>query len=283
MSRSRHEPVKKLILLSVSLLILLAACQPAQPATSAPDVGTAVAQTLETLTAAAPTAVPVSGSPVSYHNISFDIPLALNASAVPSTTNDVEFPYINPSNGPMPEHAVFSFTNYPLPRGGKIMVFKAAEYAAYGEPLQETVTALLAGQDAAQPLPDVLVDGHFYAQAKAVNFKNGHGARYLLQSMDAPVPINNQGLFYYYQGITTDGAYFVSATFGVNAVFLAANSDPNFAVPPDGVPFGNGTGFDYNAYLKAVTQKLNDTPAESFAPSPGTLDKIIESLQISTP
>ncbi len=282
MPKPLHARVKKFSLLAVSLLTLLAACQPAQPAASGPSVKTVVAQTLEALTAAAPTPAPVSGSPVSYNNISFHIPLELNASAAPSTTDDVEFPYINPSNGLMPEHAVFSFTNYPLPRGGRIMVFKASEYATYSEMLQSKVTALLSGQDTAQPLPDALVDGHFYAQAKTVSFKNGHGVRYLTQSMDAPVPINNQGLFYYYQGLTTDGAYFVSATFGVKAAFLVADGSPDAVTPPDGVPF-NGPDFNYDTYLKAVTQKLNDTPSESFTPSLGTLDKIIESLQISTP
>lgn len=283
MSKPKHPYGKNFILLAVSLLTLLAACQPAQPATTVPDVGTIVAQTLEALTAATSTPVPANGLPVSYHNTSFIIPLELNASVTPSTGTDVEFPYINPSLGPMPEHSVFSFTNYPLPRGGRIMIFKASEYAAYSQLLQETITALLAGQDTLQPLPDALIHGHFYAQAKAVNFKNGHGVRYLIQNLDSLVPITNEGLFYCYQGITTDGAYFVSATFGVNAGFLVADGNPASVTPPDGVPFGNGTDFDYSAYLSAVTQKLNDTPAESYVPSLLTLDRMIESLQISVP
>jgi hypothetical protein len=225
---------------------------------------------------------------VSYQGISFAIPLELSASASPSTSTDVEFPYIYPGGDPMPEHVVFRFMNYPVhvPLEARIMVFKASEYASYSEILQAAVSALSAGQgqDTLQPLPDALVQGEFYAQSKPIAFKNGHGVRYLTQVLTDVGPINNEGLFYYYQGISADGAYFLSAIFPVNADFLPANGLQDAATPPDGVPFDwQGSNLDYPAYLSAVTQKLNDTPAESYTPSLVTLDRLIESIQVSNP
>jgi hypothetical protein len=225
---------------------------------------------------------------VSYQGISFAIPLELSASASPSTSTDVEFPYIYPGGDPMPEHVVFRFMNYPVhvPLEARIMVFKASEYASYSEILQAAVSALSAGQgqDTLQPLPDALVQGEFYAQSKPIAFKNGHGVRYLTQVLTDVGPINNEGLFYYYQGISTDGAYFVSAIFPVNADFLPANGLQDTATPPDGVPFDwQASNLDYPAYLEAVTQKLNDTSAESYTPSLLTLDRLIESIQVSNP
>ncbi|MBI5963056.1 MAG: hypothetical protein HY863_06245 [Chloroflexi bacterium] len=272
---------QQFIIILVICLLILTACQPAQPPATIANVETVVAQTLQAFTAAAPSPMPASGLPVTYNNISFNIPLELNASAVSSTTNEVEFPFINPSNGPMPEHAAFQFTNYPVQGDARIMVFKASEYAAYGQPLQDAVTALLDGQGTSQPLTDALAQGDFYAQVESVNFKNGHGVRYLMQVIMNIGPVNNKDLFYYYQGITNDGAYFISALFHVNAAFLVADGSMDAVTPVDGIPFTNES--DMSTYLGAIAQKLNDTPAESFTPSLKLLDDLIESIQVTTP
>jgi hypothetical protein len=255
-------------LLFIGLIFSLVACQPLLPAAVPP-------------TATAPTTVPIS-----YQNISFALPLELSASANGSTSTDIEFPYIYQEGDPMAEHMIFGFTGYPVrvPREPRIMVFRASEYSSYSEILQEAVTALSAGQDTLQPLSHALVQGEFYAQAKPVTFKNGHGVRYLTQVLTDSGPINNEGLFYYFQGITTDGAYFISAIFPVNADFLPANGLSDTVTPPDGVPFDwQGSQLDFPAYLTAVTQKLNDTPAERYTPSLLTLDRLIESIQVSNP
>lgn len=245
-------------------------------------MGTVVAATLQALTAAVPSSTPAaSGLPVTYNNISFQIPLELNASAAPSTNTDVEFPYINPSNGPMPEHAVFQLTNYPVAGDAKIMIFKSSEYAAYGQ--QDAVTALLAKKDASLPLPDALLYSKIYVLAKPVQFQNGHGIRYLLQPETAIAPITNADIFYYYMGITNDGAYFVSAELHVHAAFLVSDGNKDSQTPPDGIPFDWGPNLDYGKYKTDVIQKLNATPPENFTPSLNALDGMIESVQVTSP
>jgi hypothetical protein len=276
--------MKKALIVLITGLLMLSACTPAQPVPSTgPGVGTIVAATLQALTAAAPTpGVQASGLPVSNNNISFNIPLELNASATPSTNTDVEYPYINPSGGPMPEHVVFQITNFPVEGDARIMVFKSSEHAAYGAPLQDAVTALLAGGDASQPLPKALAPD-FYAQAKPVPFQNGHGVRYLTEVLTNPAPITNRDLFYYYQGMTNDGMYFVSAIFHVHAAFLVADGKKDSPTPSDGIPFNWGTDLDFSKYLGEVTQKLNNTPAENYTPSLILLDKMIGSMQVANP
>jgi hypothetical protein len=246
-------------------------------------VGTIVAATLQAMTATAPTPTTQAiGLPVSSNNISFNIPLELNASATPSNNTDVEYPYINPSGGPMPEHVVFQITNYPVEGDARIMVFKSSEYAAYGAPLQDAVTALLAGRDASQPLPKTLTPD-FYAQAKPISFQNGHGVRYLTQVLTNSAPITNRDLFYYFQGMTNDGTYFVSAIFHVHAAFLVADGNKDSPPPSGGIPFNWGTDLDFSKYLSDITQKLNDTPAENYTPSLILLDKMIGSMQVANP
>lgn len=274
--------MKKMLLILAAGLLILTACAPSQ--TAAPTgfgVETIVAMTFDAMTAAAPPpATQASGLPVSHDNISFIIPLELNASATASTSTEVEYPYVNPSGGPMAEHVVFDLTNYPVQGGARIMVFKASEYAAYGKSVQDIVTALLAGQDANQPLPKELARG-FHAQAKSVQFQNGHGVRYLTEELSYFAPITNKEIFYYYQGITNDGTYFVAAIFHINAAFLIAEG--NAPTPPDGIPFNYPTDPDFEKYLNQVSQKLNDTPAENYSPSLLLLDKLIESMQVVNP
>jgi hypothetical protein len=233
-----------------------------------------------------PTATVAPGLPVAYHGVSFEIPFELSAAADGSLSTDIEFPYIYPEGDPMAEHVVFQFTDYPVqvPRQARIMVFNASEYASYSEILQDAVTALSARQDALEPLPRSLAQGEFYAQARPIAFKNGHGVRYLTQVLTDFGPINNEGLFYYFQGITTDGAHFISATFPVNADFLVASGSPEAVTPPEGVPFDwQGSSDDFPPYLSAVTQKLSDAPAEGYTPSLLALDRLIESIQVSNP
>jgi hypothetical protein len=273
--------MKKLLIILTTTVLTLSACAPSQPvSTSGQDVSTLVALTLEPITPALSiTTVQVEGLPVSFNNITFSIPLELNANAASSSSTDVEFPYINPSNGPMPEHVVFKLSNYPAAGDAKIMVFKASDYAAYGQ--QDAVTALTAGQDTAQPLPDALLYGKIYAQPKPVQFQNGHGVRYLYEPDVAIAPITDQDLFYYYEGVTNDGAYFVSAVLHLHTTFLVPDGNKDTVTPPDGIPFNWGPDLDYAKYKTDVIQKLNDTPADNYTPSLSVLDKMISSLLVS--
>jgi hypothetical protein len=259
------------------------------PAGRVPDdeaaLQTVVAATFTSMTAAAQS----SGLPVSYENISFHIPLELNASATGSTDTRWEFPSINPSTGPMAPHAVFEFTNYPVTggypvgEGARLTVFKTSDYAAYGVTEQDAVTALLGGQETLQPMPEALAMVRFYGQVKPLTFQNGHGLRYLTQVLDGIEPINNLKIFYYYQGITNDGAYFVSALLHVRAPFLVADGHKDSPTPPDGVPFAWDGSLDYPAYLDQVAQKLNEASAEDFTPSLTVLDQLIESMEVTSP
>jgi hypothetical protein len=275
--------MKKIATLLPLGLLILSACGSIPSAQA--GLETVVAATLDGMTAVAQS----SGLPVSYENISFHIPLELNASAKAFTDTQWEFPSINPSNGPMPAHAIFEFTNYPVEssypahEGARIMVFKSSEYAAYAPYQQDSVTALLASQESAQPIPETLVMGTFYARGKTVDFQNGHGVRYLTQVLDGIAPISNERIFYYYQGVTNDGTYFVSAIFHVNAAFLVATSDKDAPTPANGVPFTWDQEVDFTKYLDEITQRLNAIPDESFTPSLAVLDQLIGSMEIVSP
>lgn len=195
-------------------------------------------------------------------------------------TTAVEYPYINPSLADMPQHAVVTLNLYAL-NGNiyqpQIMIFRAAEYSQYSELTASIITSLQSLQYIdGQPLPGDL-DSDFIAQNHALNFQNGHGVRYLTQIFQNFNPVNNKDLFYYYQGMTNDGQYFVQATLPINAAYLPADDNPNTSLPADGIPFNMD---DFPGYLDAVKQKLNSTETFNFNPYLDALDEMIASMQV---
>jgi hypothetical protein len=286
--------MKKMIFGAAVLLLASLACGLSNPATqpAQPGVETVVVETIQALTVNAPTPIPATedasggqltpdGTPVETAEISFLIPNGVANDATSATNTNVEYPYVNPSGGDMPQHITVTLNLYAV-NGGiyspQIMIFRADEYATYSEATASTVAALQALQYTdGQPLPEEL-SADFSAQIHALNFKNGHGVRYLAQIFQNFNPANNKDLFYYYEGMTSDGKYFVQATLPINAAFLPADDNPNTLLPADGIPFNMD---DFPGYLDAVKQKLNSTENFNFNPYLDALDEMIASMQVN--
>ncbi len=212
------------------------------------------------------------------------LPASLASSATTTLTTEVEYPYINPSLGEMPVHTKYTLENYLLVGSifqPQVMVFKADEYGAYSDLNQQTITGLRAyDPNSAVVLPEGLPEGMISAQIKSISFQNGRGLRYLTQSGQAATPINNSSLFYFFQGVTEDGSYFVSAILPTSASYLVANDDPTSPLPVNGIPFEFDNFDALPAYIETVRQKLNSSSASEFTPSLETLDSFIQSFLI---
>jgi hypothetical protein len=270
------HPIKHKLLFAGLVLIAILACN--SPGT----VATAITQTNATAEMAVASTIPVI-----FRNVSFAVPSELDIRATPTTNTDVELPFINPSNGAMPEHIVFLLDTYPIKGIAKIMVFRAPEYAGYSDMTQKIVTTLSALQyQPGRPIPNDLKLGAFNAQAQPVSFKNGQGLRFITEILTGVAPISNDQIFYYYQGITNDGAYFVSAVLPISAPFLASDGKPDSPIPSNGIPFPghtdpNATSTEFDTYYSAVAEKLNTAAPDDFTPTLTALDKMIQSLQIT--
>jgi hypothetical protein len=273
---------KKMLGLTAGLFAILA-CGLNTPATQFPqtniETAVVIAPTSETNTQESEQLTP-DGTPVETTEVSFFIPNGVANDASSIMTTNVEYPYINPSLGDMPQHLAVTLNLYSVNESilkPQILIFRAAEYSQYSELTAATINQLQSLQYVeGQPLPDGL-DADFSAQVHSVNFKNGHGIRYLTQVFQNFNPVNNQELFYYYQGMTDDGQFFVQATLPINAPYLPADSNPNTPQPADGIPF---TMDDFSSYLNAVSQKLNSTETFNFNPYLDALDEMITSMQI---
>jgi hypothetical protein len=115
----------------------------------------------------------------------------------------------------------------------------------------------------------------FRVQYKVLSFSGGSGIRYLAQFSQFADPINNHELIYSFQGLTTDGQYWISAILPISNSMLPPNGDN----PPNGMSQQDFTN-QFDAYISDLTTKLDNQPPESFSPTIAALDALIASIAV---
>jgi hypothetical protein len=123
----------------------------------------------------------------------------------------------------------------------------------------------------------------FASNVQVISFQNGRGVRFLTEYGQYAVSANNNELFYHFQGLTNDGAYYIIAILPITAPVLAETSDAGAVLPAGGVPYPYyvDPNADMQAYYMAVTDLLNRTSPETFSPTINQLDLLIQSMQVT--
>lgn len=124
-------------------------------------------------------------------------------------------------------------------------------------------------------LPTLNAAQMFHAQYQLLPFGNGSGIRYLTLLAQYYAPINNYELFYTYQGLTSDGKYWVSAILPVSNPILPDNADN----PPGGQTWDQFTN-NYSSYIADLTTQLNSQAPENYTPGLAMLDALVSSISI---
>ncbi len=115
----------------------------------------------------------------------------------------------------------------------------------------------------------------FHAQYRVFPFVSGGGIRYLTEYAQYVAPVNNTDLFYTYQGLTSDGKYWVSAILPINNPILPANADN----PPGGVSWEEFAN-NYQPYITDMINQLNSQTSDNYAPTLAALDALVASITI---
>jgi hypothetical protein len=136
------------------------------------------------------------------------------------------------------------------------------------------------------PIPDGFLA--FRAHNGFLRFKQGSGIVFLTQGQQDEMPVNNQNLSYEFQGLTSDGRYYVTAQFPVAAPFLAYDRDKaNYGGTvkesscfqcPDHARFMK----EYRVYVRGIKNRLEKLPADKFQPGLKTFDELISSIEIDS-
>ena len=114
-------------------------------------------------------------------------------------------------------------------------------------------------------------------QVEYLTFEGGSGVRFVSQYGQAAWPLNNQDIFYAFQGLTDDGSHIISAILPV--------THPN--LPADGETY-IGDEYEtfintYDAYIIEIESQLDIEDPESFFPKLTALDEMMETMQVETP
>jgi hypothetical protein len=285
--------MKRELLSLAGIYFLTLACGLSTPNTPAqPGVETIVAGTFQALTAAAPpTQTPVGGTAIAINNISFVIPTGLGngtqAEKIEAVPPSADMPWWEI----VPAYNKYQIQGYFLPKTFHkpvIYVYPIDEYIQVNQDIKALVDKLKTILNSpGQPLPENLpflptfnAAQLFYANEKILTFQNGQGIRFLTQYGQAPYPVNNTDMFYTFQGLTNNGAYYVAAILPASAAFLPADGNPDTSLPADGVPFDWNNFENINQHFELVKQKLNGTEPNAINPTLTNLDALIQSIQI---
>jgi hypothetical protein len=187
-----------------------------------------------------------------------------------------------------PQYTKISVIDYPL--RGRIMqpVISVFPVRRYRELLPDMVgpdiaalEALIAGGNPGDIKPPILPVQNatqlFLAQFEVLQFQNGSGVRYVTQYGQAYVPPNNHGLFFSFQGLTSDGEYWISVLLPISHPSLWENE-------------GVTTNTEYSAiesnpdaYYAAKSIDISALDPKTFVPSIKKLDTLVRSMLVKPP
>ena len=230
-----------------------------------------------------------TGGVVTLNNVSFTIPLGVAQDAQSEIVTAVTDTNNSPWWQIAPEHFKFTLTGYQVQDKflePQIFVYPAEEYAEINpgaaEQIQKLKAVLAGGPLTNDALPKWVMNAAqiFAAKAQVVPFQNGRGVRFLTQYDQYPAPVNNNELFYHFQGLTDDGKYYIVAILPATSSILAEDEKPESSVPSGGVPLPAG-GMPDQAYYDSVTKALDAMYEDSFNPSLFQLDALTQSITVT--
>jgi hypothetical protein len=243
------------------LALLLSACNVPSQAT---------APTLTPADSAGPSAAPVT---VDISGVAQDLTLEVVAAVPPSP----DAPWWEA----MPQHTLLMLQGYSITghlTEPQVFVYpvKDLEVNEVAGKVAEGLQTLLQTQQVGEGMPYLPLYNAaqvMHAQVKYLDFKNGQGVRFLTLYSQGIMPINNRELVYTYQGLTSDGEYYVAAVLPVNLPELPTDDQDTANLPPD---FSN----NYPKYLADTVAMLDQQLASAYTPDLSKLDAMVQSIEI---
>jgi hypothetical protein len=210
---------------------------------------------------------------------------------IASSVSGEEVPAVNEGQGApwevQPVTIKFSFDGYPVPdsfTAPEIQIFPVKDFQSMSDVAAKIIDDLrqviavhppASGKKEFPFLPVWNAAQIMHTKVAYFTFANGQGVRYLAMNAQNIAPINNKYLFYTYQGLTSDGKYYISAVLPVT----------NAILPPDDstIPGGDFQKFSdtFPTYIAAMQDKLDAQSDDAFVPSLTALDNMIKSMTIN--
>jgi hypothetical protein len=281
-TRMNFNFVSQGLLALLALLILLPGCSPADTTTPPPDP----TETSAPLATPEPTETTAPAATADESGrAGLDISLARGGLATSFQTETIAA-VLAGSDAPywevLPEYTRLTLQGYPVSDHllrPQLFIYPVQELQATNEGAAQIVASLQSLIQSPREIPVMPFLPLFnagqvmHAHVQYLDFQNGQGLRYLTQFDQAVIPINNFELIYTYQGLTSDGQFYVAAVLPVTHPSLPATADVTGNEPPEFIS-------DFAAYLANVVSILNPQSANTFTPDLTQLDAMMSSLEI---
>ncbi len=275
--RTTHQPLSILLIVCTAFSLLLSACQTVNASTNTPPAQ-------PTDRPVAPATQATVQTPQSPSSGSGEITLDRSGVAQGQTVETVAALPANAESPwweAAPQHHRLTLEGYPVTGHSlqpQIFVYPTADLAKFNDAAGQMVTALqalLQTQKPADRLPFLPLYNSLqgmHAQVQYLDFKNGKGVRFLTQFNQAPVQINNTQLIYTFQGLTSDGKYYIAAVLPV--------THPELPDTQQVFTQSENELSEYPAYLVKTAAWLDQQPNDSFTPDLARLDALIQSIEV---
>jgi hypothetical protein len=119
-------------------------------------------------------------------------------------------------------------------------------------------------------LPPINAATTFIGTQKYMSFESGSAIRSLVQITQQPNPIPEDEVFYSFQGLTSDGKYYVSGRF------------PAFLTGAHPTPIGSTDPNWVNEYNQGLVQQIDRSGNSEFVPNLDKLDQMMASVHIGS-
>jgi len=185
--------------------------------------------------------------------------------------------------GLLPEYQQITLQDYPQRREfmpGRVMFFPLSAYQDIGgEMVTEQIDQLRGLITAGPALPEVetlpylpLQNAHqvFHAKAAHLVFEGGVGVRYITAYAQGPWPLAESEIFYTFQGMTSEGEYYIAAQFPMLSNILPETPDASAVDPAT-----------FESDLAETVAQLNNLTPDQFTPDLHLLDQMMESIVIA--
>jgi len=277
--------MKSKIFLLGALTLFILSCNLYAKATPIPVIQTAAPTATVT-----PTTIPaVPGAIVTLNNVTFAIPQGLAQDSLSEMVSAVADPNATPWEI-APDYLKFTLTNYQLQdkfHQPRIFVYPAETYAQLQPGVAESIKRIKMLTTGAPLSKELMPSVVFFnagqlisSKMEVLTFQGGSGIRFLAEYAQYPATINNHELTYLFEGLTSDGKYYILAILPITAPILAETDKPDAIVPAGGVPIPADTGPN-ETYYTDITDKLNMLAADDFQPSLSALDALVRSIVVA--
>jgi hypothetical protein len=278
--------MKRMVVWFIPVVIFMFACNITTPTVNVPPEASATPTAMEATNTPTVTLTPTAAPNVSCNELSLTLDPALAASFQCKTVPAAGGPD-DPYFAVNPQYTEVTLQGYVLPTtffAAHIDVFPVQDFQTLlPDAINPRVTELqqliaggaLPAKGALPLLPVFNAAEELHLLYQVIPFTSGSGIRYLTQYAQFFDPINSHDMFYSFQGLTTDGKYWISAILPISNSILPPNGDN----PPGGLTWDQFSA-QYTVYLADITTKLTNQPPESYAPTIAVLDALINGINI---